>query len=267
MHSYLALGTVPALAAELDREGYRTKVQRRSSGPHRGGCVYRRGTLYHLLSNRIYRGLIVHKGKAYPGEHEPIVHEELWDAVQSRLAANATGPSRRLKHQNPSLLTGKVFDGEGRAMTPSHATKRSRRYRYYVTRTDHLDGSRAWRVSAHDLEQLACSKLAEKLTDQQFMVSILGEVGAEELQKAIADADLTAATLRSGKAHDRAELLSLIVDRVDLHEDRIDVTLDVAGLQQLFGMTDRPEIDRTCIRYRSSSRAPRTSAAVDHSRT
>src|SRR6187551_1111333 len=176
MRRYLELGNVPALAAELDREGYRTKVQQRSSGPHKGGCIYRRGTLYHLLSNRIYRGFIVHKDKAYAGEHQLIVDEELWDAVQSRLAGNAAGSSRRLKHQHPSLLTGKVFDGEGRAMTPSHGTKRGRRYRYYVTRTDQLDGSRAWRVSAHDLEQLVCSKLAEKLTEQQFTASVLGEV-------------------------------------------------------------------------------------------
>jgi len=243
MRRYLALGNVPALVEELDQKGYRTKVQRRSSGPHRGGCIYRRGTLYHLLSNRTYRGFIVHKGKAYAGEHEPIVDEELWDAVQSRLAANASGSSRRLKHQHPSLLTGKVLDGERRAMTPSHGTKRGKRYRYYVTRTDQLDGSRAWRVSAHDLEQLVCSRIAEKLTEQQFIASVLGEVGAEELQNAIADGDLAAATLRSGKAHDHAELLSRIVERVDLHEDRIDVTLKAAGLQQFFGMSDRSAVE------------------------
>lgn len=98
LRRYLEVGNVPALAEELDRDGYRTKVQQRSSGPHKGGCNYRRGTLYHLLSNRIYRGFIVHKGKAYPGEHQAIVGEELWGAVQMRLAANAAGPSRRLRH-------------------------------------------------------------------------------------------------------------------------------------------------------------------------
>ena len=90
MRRYLALGSVPALVEELRRDGYRTKVQRKSSGPHRGGCIYRRGTLYHLLSNRIYRGFIVHKGEAYPGEHEPIVDEQLWDEVRALLATNAS---------------------------------------------------------------------------------------------------------------------------------------------------------------------------------
>ena len=30
----------------------------------------------------------MHKGIAYPGEHEPIVNEELWNAVQARLSGN-----------------------------------------------------------------------------------------------------------------------------------------------------------------------------------
>ena len=157
MRRYLALGNVPSLAEELNEHGYRTKVQRRASGPHRGGCIFRRGTLYHLLSNRIYRGMIVHKAKAYAGEHKAIVDEDLWDRVQIKLAKNACGSSRRKRHQHPSLLIGKVFDGEGRRMTSSHAKRGRKRYRYYVTRSEEVDGSEACRVNAHDLEQ-ACKR-------------------------------------------------------------------------------------------------------------
>jgi hypothetical protein len=41
-----------------------------------------------MLRNRIYRGRIVHKDKHYPGEHEAIVAEALWDEVQRQLGAN-----------------------------------------------------------------------------------------------------------------------------------------------------------------------------------
>ena len=41
-----------------------------------------------MLQNRIYRGEIVHKGKSYPGEHEAIVDETLWNEVQAILAEN-----------------------------------------------------------------------------------------------------------------------------------------------------------------------------------
>jgi DNA invertase Pin-like site-specific DNA recombinase len=239
MRRYLALGSVPVLAAELNREGYRTKVQRRTSGPHRGGCIFRRGTLYHLLANRIYRGFIVHKDKHYPGEHEAVVGEELWEAVQSRLAENACGSSRRLKHQHPSLLIGKVIDGEGRQMSPSHTTKSRRRYRYYITHSDQLDGARAWRVSAHDLEQLICSSIAGKLVDSQFVLGLAGGCTheAEQLQNALAGADSVAATLRSGGAHAKAELLSLLVRQVRLHEDRIEVELNNEEFRKHLGIT------------------------------
>lgn len=64
MRRYLVLGSVRVLVEELNADGYRTKVQNRTSGPHKGGRLYRRGTIYHMLANRIYRGDIVHKGEA-----------------------------------------------------------------------------------------------------------------------------------------------------------------------------------------------------------
>ena len=35
-----------------------------------------------MLQNRIYRGEIVHQRALYPGEHAPIVDEDLWSSVQ-----------------------------------------------------------------------------------------------------------------------------------------------------------------------------------------
>lgn len=223
LERYLSLGTVMALADELNRQGYRTKVQWRASGPDRGGCVFRRGTLYHLLANPIYRGKIVHNGESFEGEHTAIVPQALWNEVQTLLAVNASGTSRRLRAQQPSLLVGKLFDGEDRAMTPSHATKPGRRYRYYITRTDALDGSPAWRVSAFDLEQLVCQRIAELLVDQQFLVSLGEQNDVGAIQRAISAGEITAATLRSGSAHAKAELLQAIVERVRLGESGIEI--------------------------------------------
>jgi site-specific DNA recombinase len=176
MQRYLALGSVVALVDELGREGRRTKLQQNASGPHRGGCPFRRGTLYHLLSNRIYRGKIVHKDQCFEGEHEPIVPEPLWDQVQAALAVRTNGASRRLRVMHTSLLLGLVLDGEDRAMTTSHATKPGKRYHYYVTRPDLLGGSPAWRVSAHDFEMLVCDRLVELLVDQQMLYSLVTAV-------------------------------------------------------------------------------------------
>ena len=228
MQRYLVLGSVPALAEDLNAQGYRTKVQRRASGPHKGGCIFRRGTLYHLLSNRIYRGMIVHKGKAYDGEHEAIVDEHLWEQVQFKLKENACGSSRRKRHQYPSLLVGKVFDGEGRAMTPSHAQRAKKRYRYYVTRPEEVDGSPAWRVNAHDLERLICGELASKLGDDRSVLALAegSKAEADRLKSTLEKAGLTASVLRSGAAQQaKAELLNGLVEQVRLEDDQVTIAI------------------------------------------
>jgi len=238
MQRYIELGNVPALAEELTEQGYRTKVQRRTSGPHKGGCIFRRGTLYHLLSNRIYRGMIVHKDSAYDGAHEAIVDEALWDAVQENLASNACGSSRRRKHQNPSLLIGKVFDDEGRAMTPSHAQRGSRHYRYYVTRPEKVDGSPVRRVSAHDLEQLVCDQFAGRASEKGFVLDLLGsgELEVGELERGRRNAASLAAKLTSGKSREIAKLLEQMVQRIDLHEDRVEVAISGTAIGRELGL-------------------------------
>jgi site-specific DNA recombinase len=244
MQRYLKLGSVPALVDELERDNYRTKVQHRTSGPHKGGTPYRRGTLYHLLSNRIYRGMIVHKGGAYPGEHEAIVDEDLFEWVQIKLADNASGSSRRRRHRQPSLLTGMLYDGEGRAMTPSHASRPNRRYRYYVTRPDQIDGMPAWRVSAHDLEQLVCRSIADRIIEPAFLLDLQGEaeVEAGQLQQAMAAADLAGATLRSGTDDRRIEQLQALVERIDLTADSIRITLCDKRLALLLGTPSTSDV-------------------------
>ena len=121
-------------------------------------------------------------------------------------------------------------------MTPSHATKPGRRYRYYVTRPDHLDDAPAWRVSAYDLEQLVCDQLSALLTDQRFVCDMAPAIPAETVRQALAKADLAAATLRSGTTRDKAVLLPRLVKRIDLQEASVDLIFDRTGLVELLGL-------------------------------
>lgn len=189
-----------------------------------------------MLSNRIYRGELVHKGQHFAAEHDAILPRDLWDDVQALLTANASGSSKRIGAKHPSLLVGLVYDGEGRPMTPSHSTKVGRRHRYYVTRPDMLDGSPALRVSAHDLEKLVCARISAQLGDQQFLCDLAGDVDAEAIQQMLAKADLLAATVRSGPVFDRAEFLASIVARIDVLEECIELTVDPANLGNALGL-------------------------------
>src|SRR5215204_2387513 len=130
--SYLELGSVSALKCRLDAAGLHIPERIDGAGRRCGGKPFSRGHLYKILSNPIYIGRLSHKGKTYDGQHPPIVEQATWDGVQAQLASHA---HRRACRQlaSPHLLTGRIQDDRGHVMTPTHAQKGSRRYRYYVS--------------------------------------------------------------------------------------------------------------------------------------
>jgi hypothetical protein len=85
LRRYAELGSIRLLKEELDAQDLASKSWMSASGRHWGGKPFARGALYLMLQNRIYRGEIVHKERSYPGEHTPIIDQELWDTVQARL--------------------------------------------------------------------------------------------------------------------------------------------------------------------------------------
>src|SRR5260370_2617554 len=130
---YVSLGSVRLLQQEFYAAGIRSKAWISTGGRRWGGKPIARGALYTMLQNRIYRGQIVHKDQHYPGEHEPIIDEVLWQEVQTKLTANAVERATGQRRLSPSLLAGLLYDGEGHRMTPSHAVKNGTSYRYYVS--------------------------------------------------------------------------------------------------------------------------------------
>jgi site-specific DNA recombinase len=224
MRRYIALPSVKELIVELAAEGHRTKVQQRVSGPHKGGCPFRRGTLYHLLSNRIYRGAIVHKGTAHPGEHEAIVPQRLWEAVQDKLASR--GPGLILKREGPnrSKLAGFLFDGLGRPMTANHAVKGTKRYRYYVTRDPSPDQP-AWRVSAHDVERIVRMRIEALLLDRDHIARVVVAVDPQRV-----DAAISAAARLAETGSPLLAPATIGIDRINLHESRIDIVIAAGRL-------------------------------------
>ena len=128
----LALGSVTTLKRHLDQSGIRVPERVDGAGRRSGGGRFSRGHLYKLLANPIYIGAISHKGRTYPGQHPAIVDQGSWDAVQARLAEQAQ-VRKRPRLSSESLLVGRIRDDRGHTMTPTHAQKGARRYRYYVS--------------------------------------------------------------------------------------------------------------------------------------
>ena len=79
---YLELGSVHALAQDLDRSGIRTRQRRLANGRVIGGGAFGVGGLAHLLRNRFYVGDVAYRGETFRGNHEPILDGALFAAVQ-----------------------------------------------------------------------------------------------------------------------------------------------------------------------------------------
>src|SRR5215471_14915903 len=144
---YRELGCVRRVKDEADRLGLHTKRAARADGAERGGKPFTRGHLYAVLSNPIYIGQIAHKGELYPGQHPALIDAETWAAVRDRLAAKASDHRRKATASEPSLLAGLLVDARGERLTPTHAVKKGRRYRYYVSAALITEGYRYY-VSA-----------------------------------------------------------------------------------------------------------------------
>ncbi|MBU0493484.1 MAG: recombinase family protein [Chloroflexi bacterium] len=63
------------IATHLNQKGYRT------SG-HWGHNAFSKDTVSAMLRNSFYAGIVKHKGQEYPGQHEPLISEELFRRVQ-----------------------------------------------------------------------------------------------------------------------------------------------------------------------------------------
>src|SRR6202163_2864189 len=129
---YAELGSVALLRAELDQQDIVSKRREGAGGELSGGKRFSRGALYLMLQNRIYRGEITHQGTAYPGQHKAILDPELWQVVQDKLGANRQARSVAVGADAPSQPAGLIVDSDGNRMAPTHATKKAKRYRYYV---------------------------------------------------------------------------------------------------------------------------------------
>ncbi len=254
MTRYVELGSVPALVTELATKGIVSKRRIDRTGRVTGGTPYRRGALYDLLANRLYLGDVVHKGTAHPGEHDAIVDEALWNEVQLLLARNRVTRRHQGNANDPSLLAGMISDSHGRRMSPCHAGKANRRYRYYVSVTD--DGkasstSPIVRVAAGEVEAAVVEGIRLFLNCTAALITALAIDGSaaavldQMQQRALTIAD----DMRSMSPPAMHAMLVSLDLKVVIDGTRVAATVDQALLATCLGiMSSNDSGERCCIK-------------------
>ena len=237
---FVKIGSATALVRKLRAEGVTGKQ----------GKLVDKGYLYKLLSNRVYIGQAVHKGTSYPGEHESIVSQSLWDKVHSILADSPRRRGARTRAQAPALLKGLIFGPTGRAMTPTHTRRGGKLYRYYVS-TGALKGDDesclVRRVPAAEIESAVIEQVRGLLRSPEIIVHTW-RVAWKSLD-GISEADVREALQRLDPLWDelfpaeQARIVQLLVDQVDIRMEGADIRLRTQGLTRLFAdlSTIQPE--------------------------
>ncbi|MEQ1801916.1 MAG: recombinase family protein [Gammaproteobacteria bacterium] len=225
---YLELGCVRKVRAEVVSLGLRTRLRPAVIGRRRGGIPMGDGHIYLILKNPVYAGRIRHKDQTYPGLHPPIIDPETWQRVQDQIAANRQGKRYRVTAQEPSLLAGLLFDGDGKRYVPSHAVKGGRRYRYYIHETLDRTGvsTRGKRLPAQEIEAAVQRAIRDLLGDAPRLLEVFGTtLSARNSSQIIAAAASRLQELPGLTPSAWCATLATLIERVQIHDDCLQISL------------------------------------------
>jgi site-specific DNA recombinase len=206
---------------------------------NRYGQLLDKGVLYRILNNRVYIGDAVHKGTSYPGEHQAIIDRRLWDQVHAILKQSPRRRAASARAQTP-VLKGLLFGPDGAAMSPTHTRKAGRLYRYYVSQTVMKQGANTCpvrQIPAAEIERIVIEQIRSLLQTPEVIVQTWR--AARKADQAITETDVRGALLEFEPIWnelfpaEQARIVELLVERVDLRPDSIDLCLRIEGLTSL----------------------------------
>lgn len=229
---FVEIGSGTELTRELAARGIRTS---------RGNRIDKK-YLYRLLNNRAYIGEAVHKGDSYPGEHDAIIDRTVWDKVHAILTESPRKRAARTRADTPALLKGLLYGPDGAAFSPTHTRKGGKLYRYYVSQTvlKHGAGScPVGRVPAGEIEAAVINQLRTVFRQPEIVAGTWK--AACEQDSEITEADARDALIRLEPLWDelfpaeQARIAALLVERIDIGTDGLNVRLRMDGLTALAG--------------------------------
>jgi site-specific DNA recombinase len=227
--SFAELESCMKLVHALRAEGATTKR----------GKPLNKNDVYRILTNRVFLGEAVHKGNSYPGEHNAIITQAQWDAVQAILKVNPRIRINRSRNTTAPLLRGLIFDSDGNAMSPSHSRGRSgKRYRYYVSQAllkgPMQERPAIARLPAGQIEAAVTDQVRALLRQPEMMVGTWR--AARGMAPEVTEHDVRLAMERIEPLWDelfpaeRTRIVRLLVERVDVRAEGAAVRLRLDGL-------------------------------------
>ena len=220
---FVACRSTTELVRALQRDGVTS----------RKGTAFSKQMLWKLLNNRIYLGEIMHKGKAYPGQHAAIIDQALWERVQAVFAENLNLRRQETweRRVEEALLQGILFTADGQRMQPSFTTKgNGQRYRYYVPdRAIRFGANRhpIGRLPAGAIEQMVLAQVHAALMAPEVVQSVWDVVRSKNTR--ITEPEIVLPLRQIGQVwnqlfpSERQRIVRLLIERVVVAEAGIEI--------------------------------------------
>jgi site-specific DNA recombinase len=197
---YTKLKSIPALIRELEERNIRSRIRRRATGTEFGGILFTTGPLSHMLGNRVYLGEINHRDQSYPGEHQPIISNGLFNAVQETRKLGASD-RRDCNAKSRALLVGLLYDDKGNRMSPTHAQKQGIRYNYYqswvLAQGQKSKAGSVDRVSALEIDRVVLKAVTDHLGVKETDAIKIRALVRNHVQQVVVHVDCLKITLKS----------------------------------------------------------------------
>jgi DNA invertase Pin-like site-specific DNA recombinase len=240
---FSVLPSMATLVRELRERGVTSKSWTTRKGIVRAGSLVTKGYVYKIFNNPVYIGIAAYKGQQYPGQHEAIIDQMLWDTVQQLLKAgdrHTKGGRGERVTKAPSMLRGLLFSTEGRAFTPGWSSNGAKQYRYYVN-TDSIkvgrDACAVRRIPAGEIEGVVAEQLRGALRSTEILAAAVREVAATRPD--ITEADAIRALRSIDQVWDqlftaeRARIARALIERIVVAQDGIRITWKTQGMPRL----------------------------------
>ena len=223
---YQELGSLLPVVKAVHRLGLCNKEWKTKSGLQRGGKAFDKCSIYTLLTNPLYAGLIRHKDMIHKGEHEPIIESSIFETVQRQLKKNGRGRGNHLVNKHGAILKRLLrCSACDCAMAHTFTRKQEKIYRYYSCTNAIKNGRDACptpNLPAAEIEQVVLNQIRAIGAEAEIQNLVIAQINASQ-NKQLEELQTHRQQLERQLSRDHAELSkrALVQDPIDATRARV----------------------------------------------
>ena len=233
---FIEIQSPKQITYELNQEGILTNQGKEWSVHH----------IYRMLNNYTYIGKIYYKGEVFDGKQERIISDKLWERVQEILRSDAPVKDYKGKMETLMPLKGLLYCGHcGCRMGPTYAKKGGTMYSYYLCTKDSKRAESLCpvsRVSGGEIESAVLLHIKKMLCTPTIVNQLARDLNTPGREVAEVLNKLTPLWDEMFPA-ERNRLMHLLLKKVTLYEDHLDLDIRTAGVEQILEELDYENLD------------------------